>query len=96
MNTDASDVEDMNTTQIIERLSMSCSASSRERSNIFRNRSCTLFKNDRDLRERFDSAAVSDLNVDDQLVRYKFRRTCVRYFTIFPHLRRPLVVNVPF
>ena len=31
-----------------------------ERSNIFRNRSFTLFKNDRHLRERFDSVAVSE------------------------------------
>ena len=60
MNTDASNVEDINIHQIMERLSMSCIASSGERSNIFRNRSFTLFKNDRNLRERFDSVAVSE------------------------------------
>ena len=30
------------------------------RGDIFRNRSFTLFQNDRDLRERFDSVAVSE------------------------------------
>ena len=60
MNTDASTVEDINIPQIMERLSMSCIASSGEWSNIFRNRSFTLFKNDRDLREKFDSVAVSE------------------------------------
>ena len=60
MKTDASTVEDINIPQIIERLSMSYIASSGERFNIFRNRSFTLFKNDRDLRESFDSVAVSE------------------------------------
>ena len=60
MNTDASNVEDINIPQIIERLSMSCIASFEEWFNIFRNRSFTLFKNDRDLRERFDSVTVSE------------------------------------
>ena len=49
-----------NIPQIIERLSMSCVASFEEWSNIFRNRSFTLFKNDRDFRERFDSVTVSE------------------------------------
>ena len=39
---------------------MSCIAFSGERSNIFRNRSFTLFKKDRDFREMFDSMAVSE------------------------------------
>ena len=60
MNTDASNVEDINISQIIERLSMSCIASFEEWSNIFRNRSFTLFKNDRDFSERFHSVAVSE------------------------------------
>ena len=60
MDTDASTVADINIHQIIERVSMSCIASFGERSNIFRNRSFTLFQNDRDLRERFDSVAVSE------------------------------------
>ena len=58
MNTDASNAEDINIPQLIDRLSMSCIASYGEWSNIFRNRSLTLFKNDRDFRERFDSVAV--------------------------------------
>ena len=58
MNTDASNVEDINIPQLIERLSMSCIASSGEWSNIFHTRSFTLLKNDRDLREWFDSVAV--------------------------------------
>ena len=44
--------------QIIERLSMTCIESSGER--IFRNRSFTLFRSERDFKERFDSAAVSE------------------------------------
>ena len=40
---------------------MSCIESTGERSNFFRNRSFTLFKNDRDFKfERSDSAAVSE------------------------------------
>ena len=58
MNTDASNVEDIKIPHIIERLSMSCIASSGRWSNIFRNRPFTLFKNDHDLREKFDSVAV--------------------------------------
>ena len=60
MNTDASTFEDMNIHQIMERLSMSCIESSGERFSIFRNRSFTLFRNERDFRERSDSAAVSE------------------------------------
>ena len=60
MNTDAPTVEDMNITQIIERLSMSCIESSGERFSICRNRSFTPFRNERDFRERSDSAAVSE------------------------------------
>ena len=44
----------------VERLSMSCIGSSGERFSIFRNRSLTLFRNERDFRERSDSAAVSE------------------------------------
>ena len=60
MNTDASTVEDINIHQIIERLSMSSIESSGKRFSIFRNRSFTLFMNERDFRERSDSATVSD------------------------------------
>ena len=57
---DASNVEVINIRQIIDSLSMVCIASSEELSNTFRNRSVTLFKNDRDLGEKFDSVAVSE------------------------------------
>ena len=60
MNTDASNVEDINIHQITERSSMSCIASSEEWSNIFHNRSFIRFKNYLDLRERFDSVKVSE------------------------------------
>ena len=82
MNADAYNVEDINISQIMERLSMSCIASSGERSNIFRNRSFTLFKNGRDHRETFDLVAVSDAipSSIDKLVMYKSRRTCVPTF----------------
>ena len=58
MNTDASNVEDINIPQLTERLSMSSIASSGRWSNIFRTRSFTLCKNDRDFSERFDSVVV--------------------------------------
>ena len=60
MNTDASNVEDINIHQIKESLSMSCIASFEGWSNIFRNRSFTLCKNDRDFNKRSDSVAVSE------------------------------------
>ena len=47
-------------TELQKVLSMSCIASVEEWSNIFRNRSFTLCKNDRDFSERFDSVAVSE------------------------------------
>ena len=98
MNTDASTVEDINIHQIMERLSMSCFASSGEWSNIFRNRSLTLFKNDRDLREkvRFCGGVRVHIIIDDKLVIYGLTVLVIDIFTRFPHLRRPLVVNVPF
>ena len=58
MNTDARNVEDINIHQIRERLSMSCIASFEEWSNIFRNRSFTLFKNGLDPKDNSDSASV--------------------------------------
>ena len=60
MNTDASNVADINIHQIIERVSMSCIESSGERFSIFRNRSFTLFRNERDFREKPDSVAVAE------------------------------------
>ena len=58
MNTDASNVEDMNILHIKECLLLSCIASFEDWSNIFRTRSFTLCKNDRDFNERSDSVAV--------------------------------------
>ena len=60
MNTDASNVEDINIPHIQECLSLSCVASFEDWSNIFRTRSFTLCKNDRDFNERSDSVAVYD------------------------------------
>ena len=57
-----------------------------------------LFRNECDLREkvRFCGGVRVHINIDDQLVIYGSPRNCSRHFTRFPHLRRPLVVNVPF
>ena len=71
MNTDASNVEDINMLLIIERLSMSCIASSGRWSIIFRNRSLTLCNNDRDFSERFEfcgGARAHIIVIDDKLV----------------------------
>ena len=60
MNLDASNVEDINIRHIKECMLLFCVEFFEDWPNIFRNRSFTLFKNDRDLRQRSDSAAVSD------------------------------------
>ena len=60
MNTDASNVQDINIHHITERLSMSCIESSGERFSIFRNRPFTLLRNERDFRARSDSVAVPE------------------------------------
>ena len=83
MNTDASNVEDKNIHQIIERLSMSCIESSGERSNIFRNRSCPLFKNERHFRERLDSAAVSE-SISSSMTNLSCTGLTVHVFDISP------------
>ena len=83
MNADASNVEDINILQITERLSVSCIESSGERSNIFRNRSFTLFKNDRDFTERFDSAAVSE-SMSSSMTNLSFTGLPVLVFDISP------------
>ena len=90
MNTVASTVEDINTSQIIERLSMSCIASFEEWSNIFRNH--------RDFwrKVRLCDGVRVHIIIDDKLVIYGSPRSCSQHFTRFPLLRRPLVVNVPF
>ena len=90
---------------IIERLSMSCIASFEDWSCIFRNRSSTLFKNDRDFGERFDSVAVSEsitsssmtnLSVSwvDSCPPTSLSVLAPNISPNFPLLRRPLVVNV--
>ena len=83
MNTDASTVEDINIPQIIERLSMSCIESSGKRSNIFRNRSVTLFKNERDFNERFDSVATSE-SISSSMTNLSFSGLPVLVFDISP------------
>ena len=98
MDTDASNVEDINIHQIMERLLMSCIASSEEWSNIFHNRSFTLFKNDRDFKERSDSVAVSESISSSMrnLSSSGFPRSCFQHFIRFSDLRKPLVVIVAF
>ena len=61
MNTDASNVEDINIPDIKERMLLSCMSciASEDWSNIFRTRSFTLCKTDRDFNERSDSMAAS-------------------------------------
>ena len=58
MNTDASNVEDMNIHHIEECLLLSCVASFEDWSSIFRTRSFTLCKNDLDFYDMSDSATV--------------------------------------
>ena len=98
MDTDASNVEDMNIHQNKECLSMSCIASFEEWSNIFRTRSFTLCKNDRDFRESFVSAAVSEsISISmTNLFTYRSCRSCIQHFIRFPLLRKPLFVSIPF
>ena len=81
--TDASNVEDINILQIIERWSMSCIVSSRQRSKVFRNRSFTLFKNNRDLSERFDSVAVSE-SISSSMTNSSYTGLSVLVFAISP------------
>ena len=60
MNTNDSNVEDMNIPHIKECLLLSCVASFEDWSNIFRTRSFTLCKNDLDFNDMSDSASVSE------------------------------------
>ena len=62
---------------------MSCIESSGKRSNIFRNRSFTLFKNYRDFKERFDSAAVSE-SISSSMTNLSFSCLPVLVFDISP------------
>ena len=83
MNTDASTVEDINIHQIIGRLSMSCIESSGERFIIFRNRLFTLFRNERDFRERSDSVTVSE-SLSTSITNSLDTGLTVLYFDISP------------
>ena len=80
-------------------------------STSFRNRSFTLFRNERDFRERFDFAAVSESISSSSMTKtclcaggtnllvahmHGSHRSCFHHFIRFPLLRRPLVVIVPF
>ena len=60
MNKDASTVEDVDIHQMMERLLMSCIGSSGEPFSIFRKSIVHFLKNGRDLKEKFDSAAMSE------------------------------------
>ena len=60
MKIDASNVEVMNIHHIKECLLLSCIASFEDWSNIFRTRSFTLCKNDRDFNDMSDSVTVSE------------------------------------
>ena len=62
MNADASNVDAINILHITECLLPSCIASFEYWSNIFRTRSFTLCKNDRDFHERSDSVAVLSIS----------------------------------
>ena len=86
MNTDASNVEDINIHRITECLSLSCIASFEDWSNIYRTRSFTLFKNDRDLRERFDSVAVSE-SISSAMTNLSSTGLSVLVFDISPDFR---------
>ena len=87
MNTDSSNVEDINIHQIIERLSMSCIASFGEQSNIFRNRSFTLFMIERDFKERFDSVTVSE-SISSSMSNLSFSGLPYLCFDISPDFTR--------
>ena len=102
-----SNVEDINIPRVIERLSMSCIASSGERSNIFRNRSFTLCKNDLDFNDMSDSATVLESISSSSTINLSvcsankpgdcsLNRSYFHHFIRFPLLRRPLFVNISF
>ena len=83
MNTDASDVENINFPQIKERLSMCCIESSGEQFSIFRTRSFTLLRNERDFRERSDSVTVSE-SISISMTTMSFSGLSVLVFDISP------------
>ena len=62
---------------------MSCIASSGERSNIFRNRPFTLFKNERDFTERPDSVTVSE-SISSSMTNLSYTGLTVLVFDISP------------
>ena len=102
MKKHASNVEDINIHHIKQRLSMSCIAYLEEWSNIFRNRTFTLCKNDWMVDSVTVSVSISSSMTNlsfflgELLSTYGSPRSCSQHFTRFPLLRRPLVVSVPF
>ena len=58
MNTDSSNVEDINIPHVKECLFLFCVASFEDWSHIFRTRTLTVCKNDLDFHDMFDSATV--------------------------------------
>ena len=92
MNTDASNVEDINIPQIIERLSMSCIASSGPTSFAIDHSPCARMTVSQ-RKVRFCGGVRVPVIVVDVC---GSPRSCFQHFTRFPLLRRPLVVIVPF
>ena len=85
-----------NIPQIIESLSMSCIDASGERVSIFRYRSFTQFKYDRDFKGRFDSAAVSE-SISSSMTKLSSTGLSVLLPTFLQiSTLETLVVNVPF
>ena len=97
MNTDASTIENINIPKSKNVLSKSGIESSGERSNIFRNRSFNLFRNERDFwKKRSDSVTLLESRSISTTNLYGSLRSCFQHFIRFPYFRRPLLVNVPF
>ena len=71
MNTDASNVEEINSLHIKECLLLSCVASFEDWSWIFRTRSFTLCKKDLDTNDMSDSATVSESISSSRVVVHK-------------------------
>ena len=76
---------------------MSCIESSGGRFSIFRNRSLTLFKNERDFKEKFDSVAVSE-SISISITNSLDTGFTVLVFDISAEtqLRKSLFVSIPF
>ena len=104
MNTDAGNVEDINIPHITECLSLSFVASFEDWYCLFRTWSVTLCKNDRDFYRHlwfcFD-VWIRIIVSNNESVRVLFEQNkspCSNFhqFIIFPLLRRPILLNIPF